>query len=183
LPAAKFVLSAFAAALLLAACPVPAAKAGPAEIDAAAYMTLERFFYRVPPSRALAKKAAGVLVFPSVVKAGFGLAGEYGEGALLIHGRKAGYYSLVSGSFGFQLGVQSRSVVIMFMEREGLDAFRRRNGWKVGVEGSVTMIEAGTQGAIDTDNMHSPIIGFVSDHMGLMAGVSLEGSKISRIYQ
>ena len=179
----RSLLSGFAAFVLLAAFCPPAAKAGPAEIDAAAYMTLERFFYRVPKSRDLAKKAAGVLVFPSVVKAGFGFCGEYGEGALLIHGQKAGYYNLVSGSFGLQLGVQSRSVIVMFMEQEGLDAFRRRNGWKVGVAGSVTMVSVGAQGAIDTDNMHSPIVGFISDHSGLMAGVSLEGAKISRIYR
>lgn len=179
----KSLLAGLAAILFLAAFPPPTSKAGPREIDAAAYMTLERFFYRVPSSRELAKRAAGVLVFPSVVKAGFGFAGEYGEGALFIHGRRAGYYSLASGSFGFQLGVQSRSIIIMFMEQEGLEAFRRRYGWKVGVEGSVTMNKVGSQGAIDTDNMHSPIIGFISDHAGLMAGVSLEGSKISQIYR
>jgi lipid-binding SYLF domain-containing protein len=169
--------------VLIAVCLTPASVAGPREIDADAYMTLEQFFYRVPSSRELAKKAAGVLVFPSVVKAGFGLGAEYGEGALLIQGRKAGYYSLASGSFGFQLGVQARSIIIMFMTQEGLDAFRRRYGWKVGVDGSVTVVTVGAEGNIDTDTLHSPIVGFISNHKGLMGGLTFEGSKISRIYK
>lgn len=171
------------AMVLLAAWPGSPSRAGPREIDAAAYRTLEQYFYRVKPSRELAKKAAGVLVFPSVVKAGFGIGGEYGEGALFIHGQKAGYYDLVSGSFGFQLGVQQRSVIVIFMTQEGLDAFRRRDGWKAGVDGSVTVITNGAGGAADTDTIHSPIIGFIFNRKGLMAGVSLEGAKISRIYK
>lgn len=180
---AKSRLPAFAAIAFLAICVVPALRAGPQEIDDASYVTLERFFYRVPSGREIAKKAAGVLVFPSVVKAGFGFGAEYGEGELLIHGRKAGYYNLVSGSFGFQLGAEARSVIIIFMTQEGLNAFRRRDGWKAGAEGSVAAITIGARGGIDTNTIHSPIIGFVSDHKGLMGSLSLEGSKISRIYR
>jgi lipid-binding SYLF domain-containing protein len=131
----------------------------------------------------MANKAAGVLVFPAVVKAGFGFGGEYGEGALLIHGRTAGYYNDVSGSFGFQIGAQARSVIIMFMTPEALDAFRRTNGWKVGVDGSVAVVTVGVGGAIDSNTIRGPVAGYIFDQKGLMYNLTLEGSKISPIYR
>lgn len=151
------------------------------EIDAGVHETLERFFYKVGGARELANKAAGILVFPSIVKAGFGVGGEYGEGALMINGRNAGYYNSVSASFGFQLGVQARSVIIAFMTPEALDQFRRTSGWKVGVDGSVAIITVGVGGSVDTNKITSPVVGFVLDPKGLMYNLTLEGSKISRI--
>ena len=94
------------------------------------------------------EEAAGVLVFPSVVKAGIGLGGEYGEGLLIIRGRPGGYYNLISGSFGFQLGVQTRTVIIMFMTERALASFEGTYGWKVGVDGSVAIVTLGAGGAI-----------------------------------
>jgi lipid-binding SYLF domain-containing protein len=157
------------------------AAAGAAEIDAAANETLHSFVRQVPGARELANKAAGILVFPSVVKAGIGLGGEYGEGILLNQQRVEGYYNLISASFGFQLGVQARSIIIMFMTQDALAGFQRRAGWKVGVDGSVTIITVGVGGAIDTDKIVSPVIGFIIDPKGLMYNLTLEGSKISRI--
>ena len=144
---------------------------------------MQHFIALSAKSAALANgnKAAGILVFPSVVKAGFGFGGEYGEGLLLIHGRPAGYYNLISASFGFQLGVQERSVIIMFMTNDALAGFKRRAGWKVGVNGSVTIVTVGVGGSIDTDKIASPVIGFILDPKGLMYNLTLEGSKISRI--
>ena len=120
-------------------------------------------------------------MFPSVVKAGFGFGGEYGEGILLIHGRPSGYYNLISGSFGFQIGVQERSVIIMFMTNEALADFNRRAGLKVGVDASVAIVTIGAGGSIDTNTITSPVIGFILDPKGLMYNLTLEGSKISRI--
>jgi lipid-binding SYLF domain-containing protein len=151
------------------------------EIDAGVDATLRTFYYQVRGARELAHKAVGMLVFPSIVKAGFGFGGEYGEGALLIHGRTAGYYNDVSASFGFQLGIQSRSVIIMFMTPHALDQFRNTAGWKVGVDGSVAIITVGVGGSIDTNKITSPVVGFVLDPKGLMYNLTLEGSKISRI--
>ncbi len=151
------------------------------EIDASVHETLERFFYQVGGARELANKSVGMLVFPSVVKAGFGVGGEYGEGALLVRGRNAGYYNTVSASFGFQLGVQARSVIIAFMTPEALEQFRRTAGWKVGVDGSVAIITVGVGGSIDTNKITSPVVGFILDPKGLMYNLTLEGSKISRI--
>ncbi|RUP11049.1 YSC84-related protein [Hyphomicrobium sp.] len=151
------------------------------EIDASVHETLDRFFYQVGGARELANKAVGILVFPSVVKAGFGVGGEYGEGALLVRGRNAGYYNTISASFGFQLGVQARSVIIAFMTPEALEQFRRTAGWKVGVDGSVAIITVGVGGSIDTNKITSPVVGFILDPKGLMYNLTLEGSKISRI--
>lgn len=155
--------------------------ASAAEISAEANATLHSFVRQTGGARELANRAAGILVFPSVVKAGIGFGGEYGEGVLITHGQIAGYYNLISASFGFQLGVQVRSVIIMFMTNEALAGFDRRAGWKIGVDGSVAIITVGVGASIDTDVITSPVIGFILDQKGLMYNLTLEGSKISRI--
>src|SRR5215210_5681548 len=151
------------------------------QIDANVDATLRSFESQIGGARELANKAAGILVFPSVVKAGIGFGGEYGEGLLIIRGRPGGYYNLISASFGFQLGVQARSIIIMFMTDEALAGFSRRAGWKIGVDGSVAIVNLGVGGSIDTDKITSPVIGFILDPKGLMYNLTLEGSKISRI--
>ena len=151
------------------------------EIDAGVHSTLDTFFYRNWGARELAHKSVGILVFPSVVKAGFGFGGEYGEGLLLMHGRPVDYYNTLSASFGFQLGVQERSVIIMFMTEQALDQFRRTAGWKVGIDGSIAIITLGIGESIDTNRITSPVVGFILDPKGLMYNLTLEGSKISLI--
>lgn len=168
-------------AIAIVAEPPKSEAASAAELDADANATLHSFVRQVSGARELANKAAGILVFPSVIKAGIGFGGEYGEGVLLNQQKVAGYYNLISASFGFQLGVQERSVIIMFMTRDALDQFSRTAGWKVGVDGSVTVITIGVGGSIDTNQVTSPVIGFVLDQKGLMYNLTLEGSKISRI--
>ena len=152
-----------------------------AQLEADANETLHSFVRQFEGARELANKAVGILVFPSVIKAGIGFGGEYGEGILLNQQRVVGYYNLVSASFGFQLGVQQRSVIIMFMTQDALAGFEQRAGWKVGVDGSVAIITVGIGGSIDTDKVVSPVIGFILDQKGLMYNLTLEGSKISRI--
>jgi lipid-binding SYLF domain-containing protein len=159
----------------------PAQAASGAQIDADVRATLHEFFYQVRGSRELLAKSAAVLVFPSIIKAGFGIGGEYGEGALLTRGHTLEYYNTVSASIGFQLGAQKRSVIIVFMTPEALDSFRRVDGWKIGVDGSVAIITVGVGGSIDTSRITSPIVGFIFDGKGLMYNLTLEGSKISRI--
>jgi lipid-binding SYLF domain-containing protein len=176
----KALCLALVAAFALVADPRSSA-AGAASLDAAANETLHSFVRQVPGARELANKAAGILVFPNVVKAGIGIGGEYGEGILLNQKQVEGYYNLISASFGFQLGVQARSIIIMFMTQDALAGFQRRAGWKIGVDGSVTVITVGVGGSIDTDEIVSPVIGFVLDPAGLMNNLTLEGTKISRI--
>ena len=156
-----------------------AASAG--EINGDVTATLNRLYRQVPGTREVAARAAGILVFPTVIKAGMGIGGEYGEGALRIGGRTAGYYNTLSASIGFQLGAQARSVVIMFMTPEALQGFRNVDGWKVGVDGSVAIVTIGAGGSIDTAKLTSPVIGFIVDPKGLMYNLTLEGSKITRI--
>ena len=124
-------------ALLAVLCLAPRAEAasGP-EIDASARATMEDFFNQIWSGRELANKAAAILIFPTVVKAGIGIGGEYGEGVLHIRGRTAGFYNIISASVGFQFGAQARSVIVMFMTDAALAGFQRSDGWKVGVDGS-----------------------------------------------
>jgi lipid-binding SYLF domain-containing protein len=175
-------LLALALGLFAMATPDSVARAATAaEIEHDANETLRSFVRQVGGARELANKAVGILVFPSVVKAGIGIGGEYGEGLLIVDQRSAGYYNLISASFGFQLGVQERSVIIMFMTQSALDQFNRLSGWKIGVDGSVTIITLGIGGSIDTDKVTQPVIGFILDQKGLMYNLTLEGSKITRI--
>ena len=152
-----------------------------AEIDANVRATMEDFFVQVRGSRELVNQAAAILVFPTVIKAGIGIGGEYGEGALLTRARTTDYYNIVSASIGFQLGAQQRSVILVFMTPEALAAFRRTQGWKAGVDASVAIITVGAGGSIDTSRISSPIVGFIFDQKGLMYNLTLEGSKITRI--
>jgi lipid-binding SYLF domain-containing protein len=177
----RLCLSALFAWLMIAAA-APESRAGSrAEIDAAVDATLDQFFLQVGGARQLAREAVGILVFPTVVKAGMGIGGEYGEGALRIRGRTDGYYNIISASFGFQLGVQTRSVIVMFMTPQALDSFEHKDGWKIGVDGSVAIVTIGVGGSIDTNRIRSPVIGFILDPKGLMYNLTLEGSKISRM--
>jgi lipid-binding SYLF domain-containing protein len=169
------------AVLVLLAGSAPASAGSAGEINAGVNATLDRIYRQVPGTRALAAKAAGVLVFPTVVKAGVGIGGEYGEGAMRVGGKTAAYYNTVAASVGFQLGAQARSVIIMFMTADALASFQRIDGWKVGVDGSVALITVGAGGSFDTDKITSPVIGFITDNKGLMYNLTLEGSKISRI--
>lgn len=181
MPRSLFALALLCLMTVLA--PAPSAQAGSAyEIDRGVDETLDRFYYRIGGAQELARKAVGILVFPSVVKAGFGIGGEYGEGALRIRGRTADYYNMISASIGFQLGVQERSVIIMFMTHEALDQFRRTHGWKIGADASVAIVTVGVGGSIDTNKITSPVVGFILDPKGLMYNLTLEGSKISKIH-
>lgn len=159
----------------------PCFAASAQEIDADVRATLDRFFIQISGAKELANKSTGILVFPSVIKAGMGFGGEYGEGSLIVRGKTTSYYNTISASFGFQLGVQSRAIIIMFMTPEALEGFRNSDGWKVGVDGSIAIITLGAGGSIDTNKIASPIVGFVLDPKGLMYNLTLEGSKISRI--
>jgi len=162
---------------------VPSEAATGPEINASVIATLDHFYRQVPGSQALAARAAGVLVFPTVLKAGVGIGGEYGEGAMRVGGRTVAFYNVLSASIGFQLGAQARSVIIMFMTPQALDNFQRIDGWRVGVDGSVVLVVVGAGGSVDTDKIINPVVGFILDSKGLMYNLTLEGSKISRIYR
>lgn len=160
---------------------LPVQAASKAEIDAEVRQALRAFQKHTSAGHELSKKAAGMLVFPSVIKAGVGIGGEFGEGALLVGGKTSAYYNVAAASIGFQLGAQARSQVILFMTEKALADFRKSDGWTAGVDGSVALATLGAGGEIDTETAKKPIIGFIFSGKGLMYNLSLEGSKITRV--
>ncbi|RMF16158.1 MAG: hypothetical protein D6757_03255 [Alphaproteobacteria bacterium] len=159
----------------------PAEAASKEKIDRSVEEALEQFYDKVKTGRGIIDRAAGVLVFPRITKGGFIVGGEYGEGALIVDGTTVGYYSSASASFGLQFGLQSKTLIIIFLSDEALEKFRNSDGWTVGVDANVTLIDIGTSTDINTIVTRTPIMAFVMNHKGLMAGISLEGTKISPI--
>lgn len=157
--------------------------ASKAKIDRRVNKALAEFREDVRGADSVLARAKGVLVFPRITKGGFGVGGEYGEGALRVGGRTVGYYSTASGSIGFQIGLQGRSQILVFLDQEALNKFRASENWKIGVDGSVTVITVGAGGEVDSQNINQPVVAFIFDSKGLMYNLSLEGSKISRIHQ
>ena len=161
--------------------PAGAAAATKAEIDADVQEALGNFYKHTSAGRRLAQKAAGMLVYPKIIKAGIGIGGEYGEGALLVKGRTAAYYNIAAASIGFQLGAQVKSQILLFMNAKVLEDFRKSRGWQAGVDGSVALATLGAGGEISTDTVKEPIIGFIFSNKGLMYNLTFEGTKITRI--
>lgn len=126
-------------------------------------------------------KAKGLLVFPGVFKAGIGIGGEYGEGALVINNKTVDYYSTAAASIGFQLGGQKKSIIIAFMTDEALKNFRDSMGWKIGVDASVAVIAVGAGTQLSSAISNKPIVAFVFGEKGLMYDLSLNGAKVSKI--
>ena len=151
------------------------------EIDAKVDAALARLKTEVPGATTVLNEAKGVLVFAEVIKAGFVIAGEGGEGALRIGGKSEGYYTIFSGSVGFQAGGQKRDIILVFLDSGALKHFKDSNGWKVGADGTVTLIDVGASGSIDSATLKKPIVGFIVGQKGLMAGVSLDGTKITKL--
>jgi lipid-binding SYLF domain-containing protein len=152
-----------------------------AEIDAAVDAALKEFYSQVDGAREFVAASRGVLVFPEVIKAGFGVGGEYGEGALRVDGKTVDYYATAAASIGLQLGAQAKTVVICFMQEQALADFRGSSGWEVGVDGSVAIVQVGGGVSLDSTTIRDPIVGFVFGRRGLMFNLSLEGSKFTRL--
>ena len=116
-----------------------------------------------------------------MLQAGFIVGGQYGEGSLKVGGGTVGYYSTVSGSFGLQAGAQSKAIIFLFMTQDALDKFRNTDGWSAGADASVALIKVGANGDIDSTTATAPVEAFVLTNAGLMADVSLNGTKVSRL--
>jgi lipid-binding SYLF domain-containing protein len=157
----------------------PAAKRR--SIDAEVTSALSKLYAQASGSRELVAKSKGVLVFPSVVTAGFVVGGSYGEGALRMGGHTEGYYSTVAGSLGLLAGAESKAVYILFMTQEALDKFRNSSGWTAGADASVTLVNVGADASVDTRTAQQPVVGYVLSNAGLMANLSLDGTKITKL--
>lgn len=159
----------------------PAFAGSKVEIDFEVKQAMQRFKKEVVASGEYIKLAKGMLVFPSIFKAGFGIGGEYGEGAMIINGKNVEYYSTAAASIGFQLGAQTKTVIILFISSTALKKFRNSDGWEAGVDGSVALIDVGAATKLDTNTVKKPIIAFVFNNKGLMYNLTLEGSKYSKL--
>ena len=151
------------------------------EIDASVDAAMDRFDKQVKDADKVVRNAKGLLVMPNVKKAGLIVGGEYGKGALIIEGRTVGYYKILSGSVGFQLGVEAKDMILAFMTDEVLNKFRTSKGWEAGIDGNVALITVGGGGSASTRNVNEPIVGYVFDVKGLMGDISLKGAKFSKI--
>lgn len=151
------------------------------EINSDVNACLDRFYRQVPGAKEMTAKAKGVLVLPGVIKAGLIVGGEYGQGALRIDKKSAGYYNIVSGSIGLQIGAEDKDIVILFMNDEALQKFKNTKGWEAGVDANVAVVTMGAGNRVDFTKLNDPILAFVFDVKGLMADVSLKGAKISKI--
>lgn len=148
-----------------------------AEVDAA----LSRLYNEAPGSKEVATKARGILVFPKVISAGFVVGGSYGEGALRKGGTTAGYYSVGAGSVGLLAGAQSKSLYLLFMTQEALDKFEASKGWTAGADASVAVVNVGAEARVDTKTAQQSIIGYALTNAGLMANLSLDGTKFTKL--
>jgi lipid-binding SYLF domain-containing protein len=152
-----------------------------AAIDSQVSATLTKFYALNDRNKYLADNAAGVLVFPSITKAGAGVGGEHGDGALLQGGKTVGHYSITGASIGLTLGVSQHSEVILFQTPQARDKFVNGQDWSIGADASVAVAKTGAGGTYDNQTLSKPVLAFVFGEKGLMGDASLAGAKISKI--
>ena len=150
-------------------------------IDSEADDALVVFQEEVNGAKVFLDQAAGYLVFPRAIKAGLVVGAETGEGTLRVGGKTIDYFRITSGSIGFQAGAQARSIVIAFMTQSSLQQFQNSNGWRVGIDGSVALIDMGAGKTIDSQNVRDPVVGFIFGSAGLMYNLTLEGTRFTRL--
>ena len=154
-----------------------------ASLESQADSTLSRLYETAPGSREMIARAKGVLVFPAVVGGSFVVGVEHGKGVLRVANKAHSYYSTTGASLGWQAGGQSKAVIYVFSTQDALDKFVNGNGWSGGVDATVAAGRVGANGSIDTQTATAPVVSYVMTNTGLEAGVSLQGSKITKIVQ
>jgi lipid-binding SYLF domain-containing protein len=161
--------------------PAPAQAASASEINRNATQALATLYNNTPGAKALADKSKAILVFPSIVKGGFIIAGQYGDGALRKHGRTVGYYRSLAASYGFQAGAQSFGYVLFFMDEDSVKYLDKSEGWELGTGPSLVVLDKGFGKNLSTTTLQKGVYAFIFNQKGLMAGIALQGSKITRI--
>lgn len=171
--------------LCLAFPPLMTYAASKAEINRDATAALETLYESTPAAKQLAEKAKGILVFPSIIKGGFIWGGQYGDGALFKDGKIVGYYNTVAASFGLQAGGQKFGYAMFFMNDGALAYLNKSKGWEVGVGPSIVIVDKESAAAfgksLTTSTLKDDIYAFIFSQKGLMAGLGLQGSKITKI--
>jgi lipid-binding SYLF domain-containing protein len=161
--------------------PIQSAAASAAKIDGEVAVALQNLYESTPAAKALAKEAKGILVFADVVKAGLIIGGQYGDGALLKGGKTVGYYNTVAASYGLQAGAQSFGYALFFLTDSALQYLEKSGGWEIGVGPSIVVVDKGAAKSLTTTTGRDEIYAFFFDQKGLMAGLGLQGSKITKI--
>ena len=159
----------------------PAQAATAAELDRDANRVLGKLYAKIPAAKALGEKAKGVLVFPAILKGGFIVGGQYGEGVLLKDGKSVGYYETVSGSYGLQIGAQKYGYAMFFMTDAALKYLDKSDGWELGTAPNIVVWDEGMAGGFSTTTLSSDTYAFFFAQEGLMAGLGLQGTKITKI--
>jgi lipid-binding SYLF domain-containing protein len=154
--------------------------ASAAELDQSAKAALRSLYASNPAAQAVGKKAKAILVFPSIVKGGFLVGAQHGDGALLVNGKTVGYYNTVAASYGFQAGVQKFSYAMFFMNDASLNYLRKSGGWEVGSAPSLVVVDTGMARSLSTTTLKKGIYVFFFDQKGLMGGLGLQGTKITQ---
>jgi lipid-binding SYLF domain-containing protein len=175
------ILAALAFAAFTLTSPNTAQAASAAEINRDANKVLKKLYQKSSKAKALGEKAKAILVFPSITKGGFFVGGQYGEGVLLKEGKPLSYYSTVSVSYGLQFGVQTYGYALFFMTDAAREYLDRSDGWELGTGPSIVIVEEGAAGGISTTTAQSDIYAFIFSQKGLMAGLGLQGTKITKI--
>ena len=176
---AILVMLAFTAGALSS--PNPARAATSAEINRDAKRALEVLYAKSSVAKGLGEKAKGILVFPGIVKGGFLVGGQYGEGALLKGGKTAGYYNTVQLSYGLQAGLQKYGYALFFMTDSAMNWLDKSDGWEIGVGPSIVVVDAGAASSATTTTLQSEIYALFFGQKGLMGGLGLQGTKITKI--
>lgn len=161
--------------------PSAAGAASAGEIDRDATKALKKLYAKTPSAKALGEKAKAILIFPGITKGGLIVGGQYGEGALRQDGKTVGYYSSVAVSYGLQAGAQKFGYALFFMTDSAAKWLDRSDGWEIGTGPSVVVIDKGAAGSLTTTSAQAEIYAFFFDQKGLMAGLGLQGTKITRI--
>jgi lipid-binding SYLF domain-containing protein len=151
------------------------------EIDASVDAVMDRFYKQVKDAKEVVKRSKGLLILPSVIKGALIVGGEYGKGAMRIGGKTVDYYSMISGSVGFQIGGQAKDIIIVFMSSDALKQFRNSKGWEAGVDGNVALITVGAGESATTNIGNNSIVAFVFDVKGLIADISFKGAKFTKL--
>jgi lipid-binding SYLF domain-containing protein len=170
---------AFAAGTLIS--PNPARAASAAEINRDAKSALNKLYAKSSLAKTLGEKAKAILVFPAITKGGFMVGGQYGEGALLKGGKTAGYYNTVQVSYGLQVGLQKYGYALFLMTDSAMNWINKSDGWEVGVGPSIVVVDTGAARSMTTTTLQSEIYAFFFDQTGLMGGLGLQGTKITKI--
>jgi lipid-binding SYLF domain-containing protein len=159
-----------------------ASAAGANEINREATQALTTLYRTTPGAKALADKALGVLIFPSIIKGGFIIAGQFGDGALRRGGKTVAYYRSLAASYGFQAGAQAFGYVLFFMDEASLKYLDKSDGWELGTGPSLVVLDAGFGKNLSTTTLQKGVYAFIFDQKGLMGGIGIQGSKITRIH-